>query len=59
MIRRYCPWGNIDEVEHATLQCVDMFNHRQLVEPIGIILPAEFEQAYRREESAILPGLTR
>jgi hypothetical protein len=42
MIRRYCPWGNIDEVEHATLQWADMLNHRQLLEPIGIISPDEF-----------------
>jgi transposase InsO family protein len=40
------PWKNIDEVEYATLQWVDWFNNRWLLEPIGDIPPAEFEQAY-------------
>ena len=40
------PWKNIDEVEYATLQWVDWFNNRRLLEPIGDIPPAEFEQAY-------------
>jgi transposase InsO family protein len=40
------PWKNIDEVEFATLEWVDWFNNRRLLEPIGDIPPAEFEQAY-------------
>ena len=40
------PWKNIDEVEYATLERVDWFNNRRLLEPIGDIPPAEFEQAY-------------
>jgi len=40
------PWKNIDEVEYATLEWVDWFNNRRLLEPIGDIPPAEFEQAY-------------
>ena len=40
------PWKNIDEVEYATLQWVDWFNNRRLLEPIGNVPPAEFEQAY-------------
>ena len=40
------PWKNMDEVEYATLEWVDWFNHRRLLEPIGDIPPAEFEQAY-------------
>ncbi len=40
------PWRNLEEVEYATLEWVDWFNNRRLLEPIGDIPPAEFEQAY-------------
>ena len=40
------PWKNMEEVEYATLEWVDWFNNRRLLEPIGNIPPAEFEQAY-------------
>jgi transposase InsO family protein len=55
VIRRRGPWRNIDAVEYATLEWVDWFNHRRLLEPIGNIPPAELEQAYYRqlEESAM------
>jgi transposase InsO family protein len=53
------PWRNIDAVEYATLEWVDWFNNRRLLEPIGNIPPAEFEMAYYRqhEESAIVAAL--
>ena len=35
VIRRRGPWKNIDEVEYATLEWVDWFNNRRLLEPIG------------------------
>jgi putative transposase len=49
------PWRNIDAVEYATLEWVDWFNNRRLLEPIGNMPPVEFETAYyrQREESAI------
>jgi putative transposase len=55
VIRRRGPWRNIDAIEYATLEWVDWFNHRRLLEPIGYIPPAELEQAYYRhlEESAM------
>jgi transposase InsO family protein len=40
------PWKNLDAVEYATLEWVDWFNNRRLLEPIGDIPPAELEQAY-------------
>ena len=49
VIRRRGPWRTIDAVEYATLEWVDWFNHRRLLEPIGNIPPAEFEQAYYRQ----------
>jgi transposase InsO family protein len=50
LIRRRGPWKGLDEVEYATLEWVDWFNHRRLLEPIGHVPPAEFEVAFRREE---------
>jgi putative transposase len=50
MIRRRGPWRGLDEVEYATLEWVDWFNHRRLLEPIGHVPPAEFEAAYHRRE---------
>ena len=46
IIRRRGPWRNIDAVEYATLEWVDWFNNRRLLESIGDIPPAELEQAY-------------
>ncbi len=40
------PWRNLDAVEFATLEWVDWFNNRPLLEPIGNIPPVEREQAY-------------
>jgi len=50
------PWKNIEAVEYATLEWVDWFNNRRLLEPLGNMPPAEFETAYYRqlEESAIM-----
>ena len=48
VIRRR-PWRTIDAVEYATLEWVDWFNHRRLLEPIGNVPPAELEAAYYRQ----------
>jgi putative transposase len=50
LIRRRGSWKGLDEVEYATLEWVDWFNHRRLLEPIGHIPPAEFEAAYHQRE---------
>ena len=50
LIRRRGPWKGFDEVEYATLEWVDWFNHRRLLEPIGHVPPAEFEATYHRRE---------
>jgi putative transposase len=39
-------WRNAEEVEFATLEWVDWFNHRRLLAPIGNIPPAEAEARY-------------
>ncbi|MDV3249709.1 IS3 family transposase [Devosia sp. BK] len=43
VIHRRGPWRNIESVEFATLEWVDWFNHRRLLEPIGNIPLAEAE----------------
>jgi putative transposase len=53
LIRRRGPWKGIDQVEYATLEWVDWFNHRRLLEPIGSVPPAEFEAAFRPEEDPV------
>ena len=46
LIHRRGPWRSFEAVEFATLEWVDWFNHRRLMEPIGNIPPAEAEQRY-------------
>ena len=46
VIRKRGPWRNVDEVEYATLEWVDWFNNRRLLEPIGDLPPAEYEAVY-------------
>ena len=46
VIDRRRPWKSFDAVEFATLEWVDWFNHRQLLEPIEKIPPAEAEDRY-------------
>jgi transposase InsO family protein len=50
------PWRNLEAVEYATLEWVDWFNKRRLLQPIGNVPPLEFEAAYyrRNEESAMV-----
>ncbi|MGV8988759.1 MAG: IS3 family transposase [Cypionkella sp.] len=43
VIHRRGPWRNFEAVEYATLEWVDRFNNRRLLEPIGNIPPAEAE----------------
>jgi putative transposase len=50
LVRQRGPWRGLDEVEYTTLEWVDWFNHRRLLEPIGYVPPAEFEAAFWREE---------
>ena len=60
VIRRHGPWKNLEQVEYATLEWVDWFNNRRLLEPIGNIPPVEVEAAYydMLEAPAEVAGLT-
>jgi putative transposase len=46
VIHRRGPWRSFEAVELATLEWVDWFNHRRLLEPIGNIPPAEAEARF-------------
>jgi len=46
VIRHRGPWKQLEDVEYATLEWVDWFNHRRLLEPIGYVSPAEYEMRY-------------
>ena len=56
VIQRKGPWRHLAAVEFATLDWVDWFNTRRLLEPIGYVPPAEYEARYYerlREATAI------
>ena len=46
LIHRRGPWRSFEAVEYATLEWVDWFNHRRLLDPIGNIPPVEAEESY-------------
>ena len=52
VIRRKGPWRSLEAVEYATLEWVDWFNHRRLLEPIGYLRPLEFEAGYDAHQSS-------
>jgi transposase InsO family protein len=52
VIRRRGPWRSLEAVEFATLEWVDWFNTRRLLEPIGYVPPAEYEARYY-EQTAV------
>jgi len=51
VIRWKGPWRGIDQVEFETLEWVDWFNNKRLLEPIGDIPPREFEDLYYEQEN--------
>ena len=55
VIHRRGPWRSFEAVEFATLEWVDWFNNRRLLEPIGNVPPAEAEARYHNQ--AEVPAL--
>ena len=49
LIKPRRPWRTVEQVEYATAEYVDWFNHRRLYENCGDIPPAELEEAYYRQ----------
>jgi putative transposase len=50
VIRRQGPWRGLEDVEFATLNWVSWYNSQRLLEPIGYVPPAEFEEHYYRNQ---------
>jgi transposase InsO family protein len=53
VIRRRGPWRRLEAVEFATLEWVDWFNNRRLLEPIGNIPPAEAEDRFYADNQGL------
>ena len=49
VIRTQGPWRGLEAVEFATLEWVDWFNNRSILEGIGNRPPAEAEAPYYRQ----------
>jgi putative transposase len=52
VVWRRGSWRHAEQVEFATLEWVDWFNNRRLLEPIGNIPPVEYEEKYYETEAA-------
>ena len=55
-VHRRGPWRGFEAVEFATLEWVDGFNNRRLLEPIGNIPPAEAEARYYAQSEDLARG---
>lgn len=53
LIKPRGPWRTAAQVELATLEYVDWYNHRRLYEACGDIPPAQLETAYYRQNAAL------
>jgi transposase InsO family protein len=54
LIRQAGPWRGLDEVELATLEWVAWFNTERLMEPLGYLPPAEYEEQFHRAQASQL-----
>jgi len=52
LVRNKGPWKTIDDLEIATAEYIDWFNHRRLHGEIGMVPPAELEDTYYRHNTA-------
>lgn len=52
LVRNQGPWRGLDDLELATLEWVDWFNHRRLFHELGRIPPAEHEANYYRQQES-------
>ena len=52
VIHRDGPWRGLDAVEYATLEWVAWFNTQRLLEPLGYLPPAEYEEQFHRTQTA-------
>jgi transposase InsO family protein len=44
------PWKGLEDVEYATLEWVAWYNSQRLMEPLGYVPPAEYEEQHHRAQ---------
>jgi putative transposase len=54
VIHRDGPWRGLEDVEFATLAWVAWFNTERLLEPLGYLPPAEYEEQFHRTHATQL-----
>ena len=59
LVRNKGPWRGLDDLELATLEWVDWFNHRRIFHDLGRIPPAEFETNHYRQTVPAIPSGTQ
>jgi len=52
LVRNRGPWRGLDDLELATLEWVDWFNHRRLFHELGRMPPAEYEESYYKQNES-------
>ncbi len=52
LVRRRGPWRGLDDLELATLEWVDWWNHRRLHQALGHVPPTEHETNHYRQQPA-------
>lgn len=52
LIRKNGPWRSLEQVELATAEWVDWWNHQRLHSAIGDVPPAEYEAVYHHQRAA-------
>lgn len=58
VIRQRGPWRTLEDVEFAVLEGVWWFKHHRLLEPLGYLPPADYEEAfYSRSEAQALEAI--
>lgn len=46
------PWKGLEDVEYATLEWVAWYNSQRLMEPLGYVPPAEYEEQFQQSQLA-------
>ena len=49
LVRRRGPWHGLDDLELATQEWVDAYNHHRLHGAMGYVPPAEYEASLHHE----------
>ena len=52
LIHQDGPWRGFEDVEYATLEWVAWYNTQRLLEPLGYLPPAEYEEHFHRTQTA-------